>query len=427
MREEEIIEILNDWNLWKKEIESGIKREIYLKKILDLLESNMVVTIIGIRRAGKSFLIRQVAESIAEKIRKNNTLIVNFEDRRFGELDDSDLDKIFEVYIKNLNPDEKPYIFLDEIHRVKNWERWVRTAHELGKAKILVSGSTSHLIREELAALLTGRHLDIEIFPLSFGEFLKFKGLEISDKLDLINKKIEVKRFLDEYVEFGGFPEVVLSKNKKEILNTYFDDIITRDIVQRYRILKVDELLKLARFYLTSISSPITFNSIKKGLNLSVDTIKTFSIYLQSVYLIFFIKRFSFKFKEQEKSARKVYSIDVGLSNSVGFRFSENKGRLIENVVLVELLRRKSGSEVYYWKNGNREVDFVLKDGLNVEQLIQVTYAFSEDDVRDREIKALDKAGKELNCDNLTCITWDYEDEWEGGIRFTPLWKWLLQ
>ncbi len=388
----------------------------------------MVVTITGIRRAGKSFLTRQMAKELA--IPSKNILMVNFEDGRFGSLDDSDLEEIFQTYLKNLNPEGTPYIFLDEVHRVENWEKWVRTVHELGRAKIIVTGSTSHLIKNELSTLLTGRHLDTEVFPLSFKEFLKFKGIEAKERLDIIHKKLEIKGALDEYIEFGGFPEVALSKSKKEILLAYFEDIITKDIVQRYKILKVDQLLNLARFYLTNTSSPITFNAAKKSIDLSVDTIKTFSTYLQSLYLIFLIKRFSFKIKEQENSPRKVYSIDVGLSNAIGFRFSENKGKIMENIVLVELMREKSSLEIYYWKdNQNKEVDFVLKEGKNIEQLIQVTYASSWDEIRERELKALNKAAKALNCKNLQCITWEYEDEVqyrENIINFVPLWKWLL-
>lgn len=430
MREDDVLEVLYDWNLWRKDIETGVKREAYLSRVLEFLDSNMVVTIIGIRRAGKSYLTRQIAKGL--NVPPKNILIVNFEDRRFSALDDSDLEEIFQTYLKNLNPEGTPYIFLDEVHRVENWEKWVRTVNELGKAKITVTGSTSHLIKNELSTLLTGRHLDAEIFPLSFKEFLKFKGIEIREGLDIVHKKLEIKRALDEYIEFGGFPEVALSKSKKEILLTYFEDITTKDIVQRYKILKVDELLNLARFYLTNISSPVTFNSAKKSIDLSVDTIKTFSTYLQSVYLIFFLKRFSYKIKEQENSPRKVYSIDVGLSNAIGFRFSENKGRIVENIVLVELMRQQSITplEVFYWKDEQkREVDFVLKEGKNIKQLIQVTYASSWDDIRERELKALNKAARALKCEDLQCITWEYEDEVqykENIIKFVPLWKWLL-
>lgn len=434
MREEEILEALNDWNLWRRDLYSGIDREEYLEKIFNFLGSNMIVTILGIRRAGKSFIMRQVVNRLSRSVPKNEILMINFDDRRFPMLDDSELQRIFEVYLKNLNPKSRPYVFLDEVHRVKNWERWVRTVHELGVAKVVVSGSTSQLIKEELATLLTGRHLDIEVFPLSFREFLKFKGVVLRDRLDVVSRRVVVKGLLDEYVEFGGFPEVVLGGNKREILMAYFEDIVTKDIVQRYKVFKVDELLALARFYLTNIASPVTFNSIKEFVRLSVDTIEVFTKYLESVYMIFFVKKFSWSVKQQEKAARKVYSIDTGLSNAVGFRFLENRGRLMENVVAVELLRRARLNplvEIYYWKDyqGN-EVDFIVKEGFNVKELIQVTYASGRDEIRRREVKALLKAGRLLNCSNMLVVTWDYEDLMNVDgyvIKFVPLWKWLLE
>ena len=155
-----------------------------------------------------------------------------------------------------------------------NWERWVRTMQELGKAKIIVSGSSSKLLAGELASVLTGRHLDIFVFPLSLAEFLYFKGLEIKDELDMVSKKIEIKRAFNEYFEFGGFPEVILSEEKKSLLLTYFDDILTKDIEKRYKLRKGEKLRALARFYLTYISSLITFNSLTKSLGTTTNTIE---------------------------------------------------------------------------------------------------------------------------------------------------------
>ena len=275
----------------------------------------------------------------------------------------------------------------------------------------------------ELATVLTGRH--VVVSPLDFKEFLLFKSIEIKDELDLISKKIEIKGALSEWVESGGFPEVVLSEEKKQLLLRYFEDVITRDVEKRHKVRKGEKLKTLAKFYLTNIGNPITFSSLSKFLKISKNTIEKFSTYLEEAYLLFFIKKFSFK--EQEKSPRKVYSVDTGLANAIGFRFSENRGRLMENVVALELLRKKSlnpGLEFYYWKDYYKnEVDFVVKEGLDVDQLIQVTYA--TDKVEERETKSLIKASKELKCKNMIIITRDYEGMVDG-IRCLPLWKWLL-
>jgi predicted AAA+ superfamily ATPase len=423
MEEEKLLEILNDWNFWNKEINTGIRRDVYVNKLLQFLRSNVVVCITGVRRSGKSFILKQAARNLLSQKNANEILIVNFEDKRFGELDSNVLDKIFEAYVKHLNPKNKPIVFLDEIHKVPQWEKWVRTMHELDKCKIVVSGSTSELISKEYGELLTGRHLDINVLPLSFPEFLFFKGIEIKNMMDVINKKIEIKRAFDEFATYGGFPEVVLSENKIELLQTYFEDIILRDVVKRYKIVHTDKIFSLARFYLTNISSLTTFNSISQFLQISTDTVQEYSEYLENVFLIFFVRRFSSSLKKQEKAPRKVYSIDVGLSNAVGFRIGEKKGSILENIVAIELKRR--GKEIYYWKNDEREVDFVVVSKGNIEQLLQVTYSMTDEKVKKREIDGLQKASKELNCNNLLVLTWDEEGE-ENGIKIIPVWKWLL-
>lgn len=434
MERDLILEILNDWNFWRKELDAGKKRQEYVNSCLDFLKPNVIVAIIGVRRSGKSYLMRQVAKELAKKgIKKEELLIINFEDVRFTEFSTKLLNDIYEIYLEVLKPTSKPFIFLDEIHNVPNWEKWVRTIHELNKAKIIISGSSSKLLAGELATVLTGRHLDVTIFPLSFKEFLLFKNIEIKDELDLISKKIEIKRALNEYSEFGGFPEVVLNEEKRQLLSKYFEDVVTKDVEKRYKIRKGEKLRSLTRFYLTNIANPITFSSLSKFLKISKNTIEKFSNYLEDAHALFFVKKFSFSFKEQEKSARKVYAIDPGLSNVIGFRFSENRGKLMENMIAVEILRKKSlnlNLDFYYWKDYQQnEVDFVVKDGFDVKQLIQVTYANSKDEIEKREIKSLAKASKELKCKNLLLITWDYEDEIltnKTKIKCLPIWRWLL-
>ncbi|MGB6369580.1 MAG: ATP-binding protein, partial [Atribacterota bacterium] len=342
MDKNEIIKIFGDWNFWDKDLNAGINRPYYLNKIKNFHESSHIIVITGARRSGKSFIMRQTAKTLMKGgIRKNHILMVNFEDPRFVELNTKTLQQLYDVYLEFLNPQEKPYLFLDEIQEVKDWERWVRTIHELDKAKIIISGSNAKLLSRELSTLLTGRHLDLVIFPLSFKEFLKFKNVDLSKRFEIVNKEIEIKRLLREYIEFGSFPEVVLGGEKNQILLNYFKDILNNDIVRRFKIRKSKELVSLAKFYLGNISSLITFSSLERTLNISVDTVEKFSGYLKDTFILFFLKRFSYKFREQEKSPRKVYAIDVGLANTVGFRFSQNMGRLAENLVFLELKRKE--------------------------------------------------------------------------------------
>lgn len=430
MTKNEILTILNDWNFWKKELDTGIRRDFYLQKFADLASTKHIVVVTGARRSGKSYLLRQfVKKLISQGLPKTDTLMINFEDPRFLELDTNLLQKIYEVYLEMLKPQGQPYIFLDEVQEVKHWEKWVCSIHELGKAKIILSGSNAKLLSREFATLLTGRHLDLTIFPLSFKEFLHFKNLTVADDLDLINKRIEIKTLLNEYLESGSFPEVVLRERKKEILLSYFDDILNKDLVRRYRIRRGEKLNALAKFYLTNISSPITFNSLEKFLGVSASTIEKYSEYLHVAYLTFFLKRFSFKIKEQEKSPRKVYTIDPGLANAIGFRFTQNTGRLAENAVFLELQRRKAVNpeiEVYYWKDTlQREVDFVIKRGLKLKQLIQVCWEIEEPQTKSRELRGLSKAMDKLGVSEGLVITGDYESE-DKPFKFIPLWKWLL-
>ena len=191
---------------------------------------------------------------------------------------------------------------------------------------------------------------------------------------------------------------------------------------------EIEKMRGLAKYYITNAGALITYRKITGFLNIPTETVSRFSEYLRIANLIFFVKRFSFSVKEQEKSPRKVYCIDAGLINAVSFKFSENIGRLMENLVAVELLRR--GKEIYYWKDQKQwEVDFVIKEGLTAKQLIQVCYNISDYATKERELKAIIKASNELKCENLFVITESYEAEEESRgkkIKFIPLWKWLL-
>jgi len=435
MTKDEIIEILHDWNLWRKDLNVGIPRPEYQDRVNRFLKTNLVLTITGPRRAGKSVIMRQTATALTEKgVEKANILIVNLEDPRFTEQDVRLLTHIYETYLSYLNPKGQIYVLLDEVQGIEKWEKWVGSMHELGKAKLIVSGSNAKLLSRELGTLLTGRHLDITVFTLSFREFLEFNKLIIRDKLDVIANRIEISGLLNRYLEFGAFPEVALSEEKKELLLNYFEDLVNKDVLRRFQIRKTLELRALIKFYLSNTATLTTFTSLERFLKISASTIEKFSGYLEQAYLVFFLKRFSFKVREQEKSPRKVYAVDTGLSNVAGFRFSAKAGRLAENAVFLELKRRQAfrpEMELYYWKDiHHREVDFVIKEGMAVRQLIQVCWNMEDMKTRDRETRSLLKAMAELKTDEALIITEDEEavQETEGRtIKVIPLWKWLLQ
>ncbi|MBC2698877.1 MAG: ATP-binding protein [ANME-2 cluster archaeon] len=433
MQKNQILEILLDWNFWAKEVNTGITREEYLNTLISLItKTNQIICIAGIRRSGKSTLIKQIARQLIDQ-QNADTLIVNFEDERFLQRDLKLLIDTYNTYLEKVKPKGKPFIFLDEIQNIPGWERFARGVHERTGTKIIVSGSSSKLLSAELATLLTGRHIMFFIYPLSFKEFLKFKNIPIANEIEILTNRTTIMQMLDEYKEYGGFPEVVQSHDKQRILLSYFETMIVRDVIERFNIREREKIRTIAKFYLTNISSPISFNKISGFLNIPLTTVERFSGHLETANVVFFLKKFSFSFKEQEKAQRKIYSADVGLSNTIGFRFSENLGKIMENIAAVELKRRQSFDpqiEIYYWKDyQQREVDFVVKKGLDVVQLIQICHDITSIGTKERETKSLIRAMKEFKLTEGLIITDDFESEEEikgFKIKYVPMWKWLL-
>lgn len=423
MNNQQIYQILKDWNFWGGELLVGIKRPTYLKKMQEILGTGLVLTVTGSRRSGKSYLLRQLAKELMDLgINKNNILILNFEDSRWQNLDNSLLNQIFQVYLEYCHPQGQIYLLLDEIQQVSGWEKWVRTAHELNRAKIVVSGSNSKLLSRELATTLTGRHLDIRIMPLSYAEFLQFRNLPVNSLAMVI-----------EYLQTGGFPEAVLNTPGREILGRYFLDIINNDLVRRYGIRKNDKIFMLANFYQTNFSALITNSSLGRQMQITTDTVIKFSSYLETVFLNYLIDRWSTKLKVQHNSPKKVYSIDTGLALATGFFISPNWGRLAENAVFLQLERSKMNypdREIYYWKdNLHREVDFVIKDSTKPMEAIQVCWDILHPDTRKRECGNLVRCLNDLGLTEGKIITSEFEAEEkiQGKIiRYTKLSNFLI-
>ena len=436
--ESRTLEILLDWNYWGTFRRTLIPREEYEARLGLFMEGQEVVVVKGIRRAGKSSLIFSYLSRLfgEGKIRPENTLIINFEDPRLpADLDAGGLTAIFEVYMRNKNPAGRVVAVLDEVQYVKGWEKFARWLSEAKGAKVIVTGSSSKLMSEEYATALTGRHLDLNVSPLSFREFLKFRGLAVSDGADLLKQRFKVQNLLIEYLSYGGFPEVTLSgsaERKVELLRNYFGDILVKDAAKRFAVEKLAKFEQLARNYVSNISSIQSFNRLKRELNISLDTVERYSGYLATSGLFTFMDKFSFSVTEQMRGMKKVYAADTGFYTSSGFRFMDNIWRVMENAVATNLLAGaacRPDLEVYYYRTGGSEVDFVVKKGARVERLVQVTYASSREEVGKRELRSLAKAAEETRCGRLEVVTWSYEGaERVGGreVRFVPLWKWLL-
>jgi predicted AAA+ superfamily ATPase len=423
---------------WRKEIPPSIERKIALKT-----ESDHINDIIGPRRAGKTYLMFSTIRALLEEgLEKEATIYVNFENRKLLPLTPDYFNDLIEVVHARrlLKKYETVYIFLDEVQRVREWEKYVRSIYDefKGHIKIFVSGSTSRLTGSELSYLLTGRHLTTTVQPLSFGEFLLFKGFTLQPGYPVEEDIAVIKEYLREYIEFGGFPEAVLTGTRKEdLIQTLFTDIISRDIMPMAK--RRGEVIEDMVYLLCSNSGRLaSFSKLTRtlgsmGVKVSVPTFEKYFTTMKEAFLFFDLKVFSYKVRDQMQYPRKIYCIDTGFVNFAGFRFSEDRGRLMENLVAVELLRRaslKTTVGLFYWKDQqHREVDFVVRNGIKVRQLIQVTYAIDRMGVEKREVNALVKAGDELGCGDLLVITWEYDGEevvMGGRIVYRPLWKWLL-
>ncbi|MEM1981983.1 MAG: ATP-binding protein [Candidatus Hadarchaeales archaeon] len=378
--------------------------------------------ITGVRRCGKSVFAFQLA-------RGGNFAYVNFEDERLS-MEAGELGKVLEA-IHSLRG-EVELLVLDEIQNVPGWERFV--ARILPSRKVLITGSNARLMSKELATFLTGRHIDFALYPFSFREFLRYKGVEFRrEDLYSTEGRARLKGLLEEYLEVGGIPPAL--KFGRIFLVENFRDIVERDVVQRYGVRYPSKLRELARYLISNPSCEITYSRLRNMLGVgSVGTVSDWVSYLESSYLLFKLERFSPRLRESMLAPKKIFSIDTGLSNAVGFRLSENRGKAMENVVAVELLRRRDywrrEWEVFYWKDyRQREVDFVVKEGARVRQLIQVCWEVTPDAER-REIGSLLAAMEEFGLKEGLVLTFDQEGEQAiDGRRviYRPLWRWLLE
>jgi len=398
-----------------------VRRDV-TEKIDTYRQKDIIKVVTGVRRCGKSIFCFMV-------LKGTDFGYVNFDEKELAGL--GNYDEILR-YVREFYGDVD-YLFLDEIQNLENWELWVNSLHRRGY-NLLITGSNAKLLSRELATHLTGRHIALELFPFSFREYLDVAGFHIRDEYTE-HERGTLLNHLKKYIDVGGFPEVVVKGYDYAYLQTLFDSIILKDVVQRYNVRYADDLYNLARFLMSSFSNEVSYTKLKNTLKFrSVHTVQNYVRYLEDTYLVFHLDRFSFKQREQIKSPKKMYAVDTGMVNALAFTFSENIGKLMENIVAVELLRQRSGSrsrlELYYWKDQqHREVDFVIKEGVDVARLIQVCYDIDDPKTKARELKSLVRAAGELDCRDLLVITWDLEgeEEFKGcDIRFVPLWQWLL-
>ncbi len=379
-----------------------------------------IVIISGVRRCGKSTLLGAIRAT-----HKKSDYFLNFDDERLIDFSVNDFQTLFEVFLELFG--EQNTFYFDEIQNIGGWERFIRRLHDDGN-KVFITGSNASMLSRELGTHLTGRYIEKHLFPFSFSEFLRFGKIDYSQKLRFSTaEKIKIKRAFNAYVTLGGFPSYVKTK-ESDYLKSLYESIMYRDIIVRYNIPSERPLKELVHFCASNIGKEISFNSLKKVAGISSSTsIKEYFGYLGNSFLVFLLPQFDYSLKKQVYLGKKVYFIDTALADNVGFRFSEDYGRILENIVFLQLKRKNK--EIYFHKK-EKECDFLIKKGNKIREAIQVSRNIKDEKTKQREIAGLIEAMKEYTLKNGLLITEDEEGEEKIGemhIAIKPIYKWLLE
>jgi predicted AAA+ superfamily ATPase len=433
---DKIMEAISDWNYWGKDLPSTIRRKTYEDEIARKASSGEILVIKGVRRSGKStLLINEIKRHRSEGRPAKDILLVNLEDPRFvNHLNPALLDRIKDTYLEFMAPDNKPIIMLDEVQNVPGWEKWALKEYGLRQSSLYITGSSSALLSPEVGTALSGRYLDVTVFPLSFAEFLHFNQSPIHDRAERLQNRTQVDRLFARFIEQGGFPKLIEipdAETRRDTLKAYYDSILLRDIIARHKIANHRALEELTVFLLSNIASCNSTNKLKNNLGISFDSVKDYTHYLEQACLIFQLPRFAWSVKKQLANPRKFYSVDTGLCNRVSFQVGARRAQNLENIVFIELLRRKR--EIYYYKTGqDLEIDFVVKQGAQIVELIQVCHDLEAQKTRRRELKAFEKAqaeiggGKAIRKTLLTLEPHERSDLVGQGVEVQNVIDWLL-
>jgi len=383
-------------------VNESVKRE-KLKEVK--VEKSFAIILSGVRRCGKSTLLRQMIQE------SKNFYYFNFEDPSAVKFELADFEILNQVFIEEYG--DSNYYFFDEVQNIEKWELFVRAM--LDKEKyFVITGSNASLLSRELGTRLTGRHLSYELFPFSFTEFLKLK-----------NKNPSIESF-QEYFTQGGFPQYLKSE-RAESLQDLFNDIITRDVSIRHKIRNLKSLKEMAVSLITNIGKEFSYNSLRKTFNLgSVNSAISFVSFFEDSYLLFTISKFDYSIRKQIINPKKVYSIDNGFSIVNSTSFSEDKGKMLENMAFLAL--RRKYKEIFYFQE-KKECDFVIKEGTKITRAIQVCYDLTEQN-KERELNGLLEALSNFKLKEGIILTYNQEDNFEiegKKIKVIPVWKWLLE
>jgi len=415
--------LVKDYFIHEKE---NIQRLKIIDRELNInFAEGKATVIVGPRRAGKTFFLKSFA------LKQNAFFYIDFENIIFKKLSPLEIFEIISIYTETFG--EKPsLLLLDEIQNLPEWQSVVRALLERNY-NLLISGSSSKLLSMEIATQLRGRSLSYLLLPFSFREFLLLKKFEMKKHLTL-EEEGKIKNLLIEYMEGSSYPEVLITGNER-ILGEYYNTILYTDFVERFRLKSLDVARFVFNFFLFNFSNEFSINKIvnflsSQGIKFGKETVYDYVEKLPETLNVFFIERYEKSAYKRKAWPRKCYICDWGLSRLLSFE--KNYGKIMENIVFLEWERKTNENpflDITYLKLNNGEVDFVIREGLRIKQLVQVTYVHSKDELDKREIRSLLKVSEILECKDLLIITWDYEDVLKinnSEIKCIPLWKWLL-
>ena len=363
-------------------------------------DSKMIKLITGPRRAGKSSLALQMlrGQNFAYLNFDDSTLLDGFDESKVEDL----LDEVYNGY---------KFLLLDEVQNLTGWSIWVEKLYRRG-TNLIITGSNANMLSDDIAAVLSGRYLEIRLYPFSAEEYKSYRQ---KSEQNAVPENV----LYDNFLKYGGYPEIALTPQVCEgYISSLYDSTIVKDIVKRYKVRKVDELYNVADWLLSNFTNTFSVTSLTEDLNMgSVTTVQKYCRYLQNTYLFQYLPRFNNKLKLMNKADRKCYVVDNGYILARAFELSSNLGRLLENMVFLELLKKgynlKMHELFYYRSRNDREVDFVCRKGVTIQQLIQVCYDISSPKARKREIDSLIECAEELKVNRLLIITWDQDETLE--------------
>jgi uncharacterized protein len=447
MKNSEISALINKWNPHFQDPVQGswvssVPRERYLEQVWSAMELRHVVVLAGPRRSGKSTLIQQlIGKLIEQDTPAQNTLYLHLEDvlvRPYLKLGWKMLEQVYAYYLEKYNPQGRVYVFLDEIQGVDEFNHWIYSHYEKkDNIKFVISGSRQSLVESSTSTLLTGRTVRFDVYPFDFSEYLTIKDVQVKKGKTLeevkdsnFNQVSTIIHHLNNYLVEGGYPEIVLTakqRNKELIANTYYRDILTRDIVNPHEVRSSSEIESLGLEVLSDFTKTHTYRSLGRPQKLSVKTVKTYLNYFYQAYLFYESNHFSYKTKETQdlQKPRKIYVVDNGMRNFNVVVPRKDLGQCAENAVYLQLMRKHPS--VYYWR-GKQEVDFVVLDPRQKEKLALYNVSYT-DAPPEREVRGLVEGLKEFGLKKGVILTKNYFDKQVVGgktVEFVPLWVWLV-